>query len=136
MKEYLSTRARYYVLEELNINSLSKYNSVYQYTALLERITSLSENIDRSLSFMEENTPDVEDSIETAIYTLETKVQIIRDSLQFINKIKMDLNSTGTSSDISIVDLSRCSFSNMNYSVTDRGVVLSSVTTIHLKESV
>lgn len=134
MKEYVENRNRVYVREELNASGISRYNSIDQYRALLSRAKSISENISSTIEFLLTNKDDVLNTVDTAISTLENKVQIIRESAKFLSKQNLEVRSISSEADISVVDLSRGSFNNTSYSITDRGVIIDSDSIIHLKE--
>ena len=126
MRIYLANRGAKFVINTFPDGNISEYNSYETYRAVLNKIRKIGLDIDDTISFLAEEEDDVVNTIESAIATLETKLQVIRDAVQYSSKLKMDMG--GRPSDISVVDLSRGSFTNMNYSNTDRGLVLSSNT--------
>ena len=133
MKQYLEHRNDMYVREEMNAPSL-RYQSVSHYAAALRRVQSVSSNISSTLSFLEGSSDNILESIETALGTLENRVQSIRDAAQVSAKIKTEIVSISADADISVVDLSSGGFDNCSYSLRDRGIILNAKNTIHLKE--
>ena len=134
MKDFLEQREDKYVREVFAPSSINPYTSREQYKAMLKRISSIGENLKDSLDFLDSTSVDVESTIEKAISTLETKLQVIRQSAKFITKMKFETRLISSASDISVIDISKGRFKNINYSVTDRGLVMDSSTTINLKE--
>lgn len=133
MNNYLSKRANKYVRETLSASSASRYNSINQYRALLKRVESIGLNIEDSVNFLNESSPEILEALEGAVSALESKLQIIRDSAKFISKTKFETRLISDGSDISVIDISRGEFSNMSYSVTDHGIVMNSKHSIHIK---
>jgi hypothetical protein len=125
MKNYLDNRADNYVSQRFPEGSFNHYNPVENYAALLSRIELIGADIQRVVEFLSAEEEDVTDTIEEAVSTLEIKLQTIRDSVQYLSKLKLELD--GQPSDIAVIDLSNGHFGNMSYSIEDHGLIMNSV---------
>jgi nanoRNase/pAp phosphatase (c-di-AMP/oligoRNAs hydrolase) len=124
MKKYLEQRGDKYVTQRFPTGSFNKNNPTSNYSAMLRRISKIGTDVAYTVDFLKENEDPIAETIESAISTLEVKLQIMRDSIQHSSKLKMELGDA--LSDISMVDMTKGTFQNISYSHTDRGLVLNS----------
>lgn len=136
LDKYLENRETAYIVTQLEDINLSRYNSDLQYKALLTRVSTIAATMSESITFLDDNEESVLKAIESALSTLEIKVQVIRNAARFLSKSKLEVRSVSSESDISIIDLSKGSFNGLNYSFSDSGVVLDSGDTKHLKAEI
>lgn len=132
MKDYLSQRGDMYATQRFPKGEFNQYNPIDNYSAMMRRISNIGADTLRTIDFLSSNEDPVADTIESAISTLETKLQVMRDSIQYSSKLKMELGDVP--SDISMIDMSKGRFENMSYSHTDRGIVLNSTVAKQARE--
>jgi hypothetical protein len=124
--KYLDNRAFNYTTKRLNVSGVNRFVSKEQYSAILRRVRLVSEEISSAMSFLSDASPEALLVAEKLIETLEKKLETLRQSARFLTKLKLETRFMSEESDISIVDITRGTFINMNYSITDRGIVLNS----------
>jgi len=129
--EYLDRRAFNYATKTLNIGNLSKFISIDQYRAILKRIKVSSEDIGSSILFLDETSPEALSTANSLVETLEKKLEVIRQAARFLTKLKYETRFISEESDISLVDLTKGTFNNLNYSIVDSGIIMDSVSKIH-----
>lgn len=132
MKDYLNQRGDMYATQRFPKGKFNQYNPMDNYSAMMRRISNIGIDTLRTIDFLSLNEDPVADTIESAISTLETKLQVMRDSIQYSSKLKMELGDVP--SDISMIDMSKGRFENMSYSHTDRGIVLNSTVAKQARE--
>lgn len=119
-----------YVSKRFPEVKIGNFNIEEHFTALLNRVHYVSENINSTLVFLEDNEKEISDYIVKIFNTLELKTQIITDSIQYASKLKFETGDIP--SDISIIDMSSGIYSNCLYSTIESGIVLDNVDKIYI----
>ena len=131
MKEFLKHSGDMYVSDRYPVIKIGNYNLHEQISSLLTKVKVVGESINKSLVFLENNEEEVISSINTVFDSLETKTQILIDSIQYASKLKY--STSNSPSDISVMSISTAKYHNCVYSISHGGIILSNAVSTGFK---
>lgn len=133
MREFLDNRDQYIIPSQVNIVADS-YNETARLTAILDALLTRAGQIEESVGFLRDNIGPVEKSIDDALTLTENRISYLLSSIVSLNKLKAVAPGSAKEIDVKLSDLTLGEYSNMSYSASDGGIVMSSINTLLFRE--
>lgn len=125
MKDFLNGRLDNYVANKWTSRVGQISNSEVELKMMLQKLSRLASEIKKSVTFLDASSVDVINSIEQSMDKVERKMLFLEDSVDFMLNSKVSMQQ-GSKYDMSQINLSSGEYNNSTYSITKRGLCLSS----------
>lgn len=133
MREFLDNRDQYVIPAQVNIVADS-YNETTRLRAILDALLSRAKQIEESVGFLSDNIEPVNESIDAALTLTENRISYLLSSITSLNKLKAVAPGSAKEIDVRLSDLTSGEYSNMTYSASDGGIIMSSINTLLFRE--
>ena len=132
MRNFLEKRAGYISGDFLKEIPVDRFNSSEFILSYLEDIDSFAIAMNEYLEFLSSETPGIEEKILSSLDTLEGKIAYINDTVAYLLRIR---NVFTSMSNHSLVNITKGEFKNLDYSYSDKGLILSSSQSIDINST-
>lgn len=129
MKNFLTNRTAYLIGDTISEEYIDIFNTDDYINVFLRRLDSITQDISNSIEFLDAEYPEIENSINNLMDSLEFKLVAISDSARFMSRVK---NEFSNMSDVSVINFSDGKLEGLDYSTVDSGLILSTSSMIYI----